>query len=88
MNIATVIEFIESMVKSATVSNVDGAYGSGMASGTASFDILSFIKKPQVVLRIVSIVFAFSNLFFLFLMVKMTSVHHLLANREKRSSRS
>ena len=56
MNVATVIEFIESMVKSATVSNVDGAYGAGMASGTTSFDILSFIKKPQVILRIVSIV--------------------------------
>ncbi len=56
MNVATVIEFIESMVKSATVSNVDGAYGSGMASGTNSFDILSFIKKPQVILRVVSIV--------------------------------
>ena len=54
MNIATVVEFIESMIKSATVSNTDGAYGSGMA-GTP-FDPLGFIKKPQVILRIVSLV--------------------------------
>jgi hypothetical protein len=54
MNIATVVEFIESMIKSASVSNTDGAYGSGMA-GTP-FDPLGFIKKPQVILRIVSLV--------------------------------
>ena len=57
MNIATVVEFIESMIKSATVSNTDGAYGSGMA-GTP-FDPLGFIKKPQVILRIVSLVRVF-----------------------------
>lgn len=54
MNIATIVEFIESMIKSSTVSNVDGAYGSGMAG--AGFDPLGFIKKPQVILRVVSVV--------------------------------
>lgn len=36
--------------------NSAGAYGAGMAGG--SFNILGFIKKPQVILRIVSWVFA------------------------------
>lgn len=56
MNVATLMEFVESMIKSATVSNTDGAYGSGMAG--QAFDPLGFIKKPQVILRIVSILFA------------------------------
>ena len=54
MNLATVIEFIESMMKSTQVSNNDAAYGAGMAG--APFDPLSFIKKPQVIIRIVSVV--------------------------------
>ena len=54
MNLATVIEFIESMIKSTQVSNNEAAYGAGMA-GTP-FDPLSFIKKPQVIIRIVSVV--------------------------------
>jgi hypothetical protein len=61
MNVATVVEFIESMIKSATVSSTDGAYGSGMA-GTP-FDPLGFIKKPQVILRIISLVSKLLTLF-------------------------
>jgi hypothetical protein len=61
MNVGTIIEFIESMVKSTTISNSgDGAYGSGMA-GTP-FDPLGFIKKPQVILRIISLVRVFEEL--------------------------
>lgn len=54
MNIATVIEFIESMIKSTSMTNNDGAYGGGMAGGP--FDPVGFIKKPQVILRIITIV--------------------------------
>ena len=54
MNIATLVEFIESMVKSTQISNSEGAYGGGLAG--APFDPLSFIKKPQVILRIINIV--------------------------------
>lgn len=51
------MEFIESMIKSTTGSNNEGdAYGAGMAG--APFDPLSFIKKPQVIIRIVSVVLA------------------------------
>ena len=57
MNIGTIIEFIESMIKSTTsASSNDAAYGAGMAG--APFDPLSFIKKPQVIIRIVSVVLA------------------------------
>ena len=51
MNIGTVLEFVESLIKSAPVSNVDGAYGAGMAGG--SFNPIVFVKKPQVNLRFV-----------------------------------
>jgi hypothetical protein len=51
MNIGTVLEFVESLVKSTPVSSVDGAYGAGMAGG--SFNPIEFIKKPQVILRFV-----------------------------------
>lgn len=54
MNIGTVIEFLESLVKSTPVSNVEGAYGAGMAG--APFNPIAFIKKPQVILRIISLV--------------------------------
>jgi len=54
MNLGTIMEFIESMIKSSQVSNNDAAYGAGMAG--APFDPLSFIKKPQVIIRIVSVV--------------------------------
>lgn len=54
MNIATIVEFIESMIKSTQISNSEGAYGGGLAG--APFDPLSFIKKPQVILRIINIV--------------------------------
>lgn len=56
MNIATVMEFIESMVKSATASTGDQAYGSGMAGN--AFDPIAFVKKPQVILRVITIVFS------------------------------
>lgn len=59
MNIGTIFEFIESMVKSTTMTNNDGAYGAGMAG--APFDPVAFIKKPQVILRIVGIVSFFRN---------------------------
>ena len=39
-----------------------GAYGAGKATGR--FDPLSYIKKPQVILRIVSWVSFFGYLFF------------------------
>ena len=54
MNIGTIVELIESMLKSTTMSNNEGAYGAGMAG--APFDPIAFIKKPQVILRIVGIV--------------------------------
>lgn len=54
MNIGTIVELIESMVKSTTMSSNEGAYGSGMAG--APFDPVGFIKKPQVILRILGIV--------------------------------
>ena len=54
MNIDTIIEFIESMIKSTQGSNNEAAYGAGMAG--APFDFLSFIKKPQVIIRTVSVV--------------------------------
>lgn len=54
MNVATIIEFIESMVKSTAMTNNEGAYGGGMAG--APFDPISFIKKPQVILRVISLV--------------------------------
>lgn len=60
MNIGTIVEFIESMVKSATMTQTEGAYGSGMAGGP--FDPIAFIKKPQVILRIVGIVRIFVSL--------------------------
>ncbi len=53
MNIGTIVEFFESMVKSSNQVNPNqGAYG-GDLSG-AAFNPIEFIKKPQVVLRIVS----------------------------------
>lgn len=54
MNVGTIVEFIESMIKSTTISNAEGAYGGGMSG--APFDPISFIKKPQVILRIVTLV--------------------------------
>lgn len=36
--------------------NTGGAYGAGKAGG--AFDPLTFIRRPQVILRIVSILFA------------------------------
>ena len=55
MNIGTIVELIESLVKSTSMStNEGGAYGSGMAG--APFDPVAFIKKPQVILRIIGIV--------------------------------
>jgi hypothetical protein len=61
MNLGTIMEFIESMIKSSQVSNNDAAYGAGMAG--APFDPLSFIKKPQVIIRIVSVVSYIKNSF-------------------------
>ena len=61
MNVATIMEFIESMIKSTTISATnDGAYGGGMAG--AGFNPIEFIKKPQVILRLVSIVSYFYEL--------------------------
>ena len=56
MNIGTVVELLESLIKSAPVSSGDGAYGAGMAG--APFNPLEFVKKPQVILRVISVVFA------------------------------
>ncbi len=56
MNIGTVVEFIESLVKSTPISSQDGAYGAGMAG--APFNPIEFIKKPQVILRVFSLVSA------------------------------
>jgi hypothetical protein len=56
MNIGTIVEFIESLVKSTTMSSNDGAYGAGMAG--APFDPIAFIKKPQVILRVVGVIFS------------------------------
>ena len=60
MNIGTIVEFFESMVKSSNQVNPNnGAYG-GDLSGSA-FNPIEFFKKPQVVLRIISGV---SSIFF------------------------
>lgn len=59
MNIGTVVEFFQKFLKSATESvatESGAAYGGGMAG--AAFDPLSFIKKPQVILRIINLVFS------------------------------
>ncbi|CAF0796319.1 unnamed protein product [Brachionus calyciflorus] len=56
MNVTTIIEFIESMIKSTSMTTNDAAYGSGMAG--APFDPIGFIKKPQVILRIISLLFS------------------------------
>jgi hypothetical protein len=56
MNVNTILELIGSMVKSATVTNTEGAYGSGLAVAGARFDPISFVKKPQVIIRLVSTV--------------------------------
>lgn len=57
-HIGTVVEFLQSLLKSATDATSEGAaYGGGMSG--APFEPLAFIKKPQVILRIISIVFAF-----------------------------
>ena len=57
MNVATIIEFIESMIKSTSMTNNEGAYGGGLAG--APFDPVGFIKKPQVILRVISLVIIF-----------------------------
>lgn len=54
MNIGTILEFFESMVKTSSVNPNQGAYG-GDLSGSA-FNPIEFIKKPQVVLRVLTIV--------------------------------
>ena len=56
MNVGSIMEFLQKFLNSATEKVGDGAaaYGGGMAG--AAFDPLSFIKKPQVILRIISIV--------------------------------
>lgn len=56
MNIGTIVELVESLVKSTAMTSNEGAYGSGMAGGP--FDPIAFIKKPQVILRILGIVFS------------------------------
>lgn len=54
MNVGTIMEFISGLIKTATESTGEGAYGGGMAG--AAFDPIGFIKKPQVILRITSTV--------------------------------
>jgi hypothetical protein len=55
MNVGTVVEFIQSFMKSAAEqANVGAAYGGNMAG--RAFDPVGFIKKPQVILRVISIV--------------------------------
>lgn len=57
MNIGAAIEFFNSFLQSATESANDGAaYGGNMAG--APFDPISFIKKPQVILRMISAFFS------------------------------
>jgi len=56
MNIGTIIEFFESMVKTSSVTPNQGAYGGDLSGG--SFNFLEFIKKPQVILRILTIMFS------------------------------
>ena len=52
LSIGNVIEFIQSMLKTSTTN--EGGYGGGMAG--AAFDPIGFIKKPQVILRLISLV--------------------------------
>lgn len=54
MNVGSIIEFFESMIKSTSMTKNDAAYGAGMAGGP--FDPAGFIKKPQVILRLVNLV--------------------------------
>ncbi|RNA36286.1 synaptogyrin-2-like [Brachionus plicatilis] len=56
MNIASIIEFFESMIKSTSLTKNDAAYGAGMAG--APFDPAGFMKKPQVILRIINLLFS------------------------------
>ena len=61
MNIGTIIEFFESMVKSSSVTPNQGAYGGDLSGG--SFNFIEFIKKPQVIIRMLTMVgFTNSNL--------------------------
>jgi hypothetical protein len=55
MNVGTIVELFETMMKSNLDPNAEGAYGGGMAN-SAGFNPVSFIKKPQVILRIVCLV--------------------------------
>lgn len=55
MNLGTIFECIESMLKSTTMTNTEGAYGAGMAG--SPFHPLTFIKKPQVILRLLGMVY-------------------------------
>lgn len=55
MNVGTVVDFVQSLLKTATEqANEGAAYGGDMAG--RAFDPVSFVKKPQVILRIISIV--------------------------------
>ena len=54
MNKASIVEFFESMIKSTTMTKNDAAYGATMAG--APFDPIGFMKKPQVILRVVNLV--------------------------------
>lgn len=58
MNVGSIVEFFSSFMKSTSEStnNEGAAYGSAMAG--APFDPIAFIKKPQVIMRIVNIFFS------------------------------
>ncbi len=59
MNVGTVVEFLQKFLNTATESvaaNSGAPYGGGMAG--AKFDPISFIKKPQVILRIINLIFS------------------------------
>lgn len=56
LTIGTLLEFISNFLKMDNGPNdaAGVAYGGGMAGN--KFDILTFVKKPQVIIRILSVV--------------------------------
>lgn len=56
MNIGTIVEFFESMVKSSPMTPNNGAYGGDLSGG--AFNPIEFIKKPQVGLRFITCIFS------------------------------